>query len=154
MQFSVEDFEKAVAAATDNKKSIGGAAKEFNIPHKTLSDRTNGRHPKNAGRPTYLTETEESSLTGYIKYIASHSFPLNIKQIHAYAWAILLRRGQPEQSYKTRPSEKWWRGFKKRHHEEITLQKLNNLDQGQARMANSVVVECHFKTMKTVTGRK
>ena len=53
MQFCVEDFEKAVAAVTDNKKSIGGAAKEFNIPHKTLSDRTNGRHPKNAGRPTY-----------------------------------------------------------------------------------------------------
>ena len=46
MQYSVEDFEKAVAAVTDDKKSIGSAAKEFNIPPKTLSDRINGRHPK------------------------------------------------------------------------------------------------------------
>ena len=52
MQYSVDDFEKAVAAVTDNKKSIGSAAKEFIIPCKTLSDRINGRYPKNVGRPT------------------------------------------------------------------------------------------------------
>ena len=58
IQHSVEDFEKVVAAATDNEKSIGSAAKEFNIPQKTFSDTINGRHPKNIGGPTYLTETE------------------------------------------------------------------------------------------------
>ena len=47
MQYSVEDFEKAVAAVTDDKKSIGSAANKFNIPHKTLRDRINGRHSKN-----------------------------------------------------------------------------------------------------------
>ena len=39
---------------------------------KTLSERVNGRHPKNVGRPVYLTEAEESSLIGYIKYMARH----------------------------------------------------------------------------------
>ena len=145
MQYSVEDFEKAVAAVTDDKKSIGSAAKEFNVPRKTLSGRINGRHPKNVGRPTYLTETEESSLIGYIKYMASHRFPLNIKQIRAYAWAILLRSGWPEKFCKTRPFEKWWRGFKKRHHEDITLQKPDNLDRGRAGMANSLVIELHLR---------
>ena len=123
-QYSVEDFEKAVAAVTDNKKSIGSAAKEFNIPCNTLSDKINGRHPKNIGGPTYLTETEELPLIAYIKYMASHSFPLNIKQMHAYTWAILLISGWSEQFCKTGPSEKWWRDFKKHHHEKITLQKL------------------------------
>ena len=37
------------------------------MPRKTLSD---GRHPKNIGNPTYLTETGELSLVGYIKYMA------------------------------------------------------------------------------------
>ena len=38
--------------------------------------------------------------------MASHRFPLNIKQIRAYAWAILLRSGRPEKFCKTGPSEK------------------------------------------------
>ena len=49
--------------------------------------------------------------------MASHRFPLDIKQIRAYAWAILFRSGQPEKFCKPGPSEKWWRGFKKHHHE-------------------------------------
>ena len=60
MPYSVEDFEKAVSAVTDDKKSIRSAAKEFNIPHKTLSDSINGRHPKNIARPTNLTEAEKN----------------------------------------------------------------------------------------------
>ena len=52
MQYSVEDFEKAVAAVTDDKKSTGSAANKFNVPNKTLSDRINRRHSKNVRRPT------------------------------------------------------------------------------------------------------
>ena len=33
-----------------------------------------------------LTNEEEISLVSYIKYMSSHSFPLNIKQIRGYAW--------------------------------------------------------------------
>ena len=81
-------LKKAVVAVADDKKSINSATREFNIPRKTLSDRINGKHPKNVGRPTYLNKAEESSLMLYIKYMASHSFPLNIKQIRACALAI------------------------------------------------------------------
>ena len=64
--------------------------------------------PKTQEGPlTKLKQKNYQSQGIYIKYIASHSFPLNIKHIHAYAWAILCRCGQPEQSCKTRPSEKW-----------------------------------------------
>ena len=38
--------------------------------------------------------------------MASHRFPLNIKQICAYAWPVLLRSGRPEKFCKTGPSEK------------------------------------------------
>ena len=46
MQYSVEDLARAVAAVIDGKKSISSAAREFNIPRGTLSDRINGKHPK------------------------------------------------------------------------------------------------------------
>ena len=36
-------------------------------------------------------------------------------------------------------------GFKKRHHEDITLRKPDNLDRGRAGMANSVVIERHLR---------
>ena len=52
MQYSVEDFEKAVAAVTDDKKSTGSAANKFIVRNKTLSDRINRRHSKNVRRPT------------------------------------------------------------------------------------------------------
>ena len=68
--------------------------------------------------------------------------------MHAYTWAISLINGRPEQFCKTGPSEKWWRDFKKHHHKEITLRKPDNLDRGQARMANSIVAEHHFKLLK------
>ena len=42
MLHSVEDFEKAVAAVVEKYTSIGSAAKEFHIPHKTWSDWING----------------------------------------------------------------------------------------------------------------
>lgn len=49
MQYSVEDLARAVAAVIDGKKSISSAAREFNIPRGTLSDRINGKHPKKVG---------------------------------------------------------------------------------------------------------
>lgn len=119
MQYSIEDLARAVAAIIDGKKSIGSAAREFNIPPGTLSDRINGKHPKKVGQPTFLTDEEESSLISYLKYMGSHGFPINIKQICAYGSAILLQSDQPERFCITGLSEKWWRNFKKRHHEDI-----------------------------------
>ena len=43
----------------DHQKSIVTAAKEIEVPRKTLSDGINGRHFQNVGRSTYLTEAEE-----------------------------------------------------------------------------------------------
>ena len=112
MQYSAEDFKKAVAVVTDDKKSIGSAAKEFNVPRKTLSDRINRRHPKNVGRPTYLTETEESSLTGYIKYMARHRFPLNINRCVRKLGQFHLEVGGLKNSAKLDPLKKGGGGLK------------------------------------------
>ena len=51
--------------------------------------------------------------------MGSHGFPVNIKHICAFASAILLQSDQPERFPVAGLSEKWWRSFKKCHHEDI-----------------------------------
>ena len=106
------------------------------IPRKTLSDRVNLKHTELAGHPTVLTQKEEKARFSYIEYMAKQRFPLNIKQIKDFAWAIALKRERKKQFPKTGPSEKWWRGFKGRQKDAITLRKPDNLDCGKACMAN------------------
>ena len=48
-----------------------------------------------------------------IVLLAEHSFPLLIKQICAFAWALVLRLPYDRQYPSSGPSEKWWRGFKR-----------------------------------------
>ena len=122
--------------------SVYKAAKEFNVPRKTLGDRVNGLHGKDIGGKTYLTNEEEILLVNYIKYMFSHGFPLNIKQVRGY--------GRSDQFKESGPSEKRWRGFKKHHTKEITLSKLDNLDRGCTAMANKLVMERHFETLKKI----
>ena len=151
---SNEGVESALKDITEKHISISQAAKDNNIPRKTLADRKNKRwNSDKVGHPTKLTPEEESSLKNSIFYMASHAFPLNIKQIKGFAWPILIRSGREKQFKEGGPTEKWWRGFKKRH-PDLSLRTLNSLDRGQSRMANENVVKSHFNTLKKNTARK
>ena len=146
--YSNEGVESALKDITETHISISQAAKDNNIPRKTLTDRKNKRwNSDKVGHPTKLTPEEESSLKKYIFYMASHAFPLSIKQIKGFAWPILIRSGHEKQFKEGGPTEKWWRGFKKRH-PDLSLRTLNSLDRGQSRMANENVVKNHFNTLK------
>ena len=146
--YSNEDIESALKDITEKHISISQAAKDYNIPRKTLADRKNKRwNSDKVGHPTILTPEEESSLKNYIFYMASHAFPLNIKQIKGFAWALLIRSGREKQFKERGPTEKWWRGFKKRH-PELSLRTPDSLDRGRSRMANENVVKSHFNTLK------
>ena len=79
--------------------------------------------------------------------MASHSFPLNIRQIKGFAWAILIRSGHEKQFKEGGPAEKWWRGFKERH-PDLSLRTPDSLDKGQSQMANENVVKSYFNTLK------
>ena len=78
--------------------------------------------------------------------MAPHAFPLNIKQIKDFTWAI-GGRGCEKQFKEGGPTEKWWRGFKKRH-PDLSLRTSDSLDRRQSRMANKNVVKSHFNVLK------
>ena len=112
---------------------------------KSGRDRINGTHSFSGGPSTILTPEEEGYLVNYIQYMARRCFPLSITQICGFAWVI---GGREKQFKESGPSEKCWRGFKKRHTNEITLHNPDNLGHGRDRMANATVLERHFKTLK------
>ena len=47
------------------------------------------------------------------------------------------------------PTEKWWRGFRKRH-PDITLRTAGSLDRGRAVMTNENVVREYFELLRSV----
>lgn len=61
-----------------------------------------------------------------------------------YAWAIAKRSGRANSIHPVKgPSDKWWRGFKKRH-PKLSLRKADRLDRRRARMANQTVMDSYF----------
>ena len=69
--------------------------------------------------------------------MAKRCFPLSIVN-----WAIVKKSGRKGQFVDSGPSEKWWRGFKKRHQAAITLRTPDN--RGRGRMANQTVIDRQF----------
>ena len=126
--YSNKDIESALRYITEKHISISQAAKDYNIPRKTLADRKNKRwNSDKVGDPTKLTHKEESSLNITFFYMASHASPLNIKQMTGFACAILIRIGREKQFKEGGPPEKWWRGFKKQH-PDLSLRTLDSVD--------------------------
>ena len=80
--------------------------------------------------------------------MAKSSHPLTVPLIKAFSWSIVRKSDQPTRfNSDTGPSWKWWRGFKKRH-QEINLQKPDNLDKRRPRTNNQVVMGKFFELCK------
>ena len=78
MPWSKEQMESAICAIVDDGISISAAAREFNVPRKTLSDKINNNHPLKPGRQTCLSTEMEDIIVKYIQYMYEHAFPLTI----------------------------------------------------------------------------
>ena len=146
--YTKEIMAAAISAVTDDNMSISEAARVHGVPRKTLSDKINGKHDKPNGHPTMLTQEEEGYLVNYMKYMASHCFPLSVKQARGFAWALVKSGERREQFTDAGPSEHWWRGFRKRQKDKITLRIPDTLDRGRGRIANEVVINRHFETLE------
>ena len=149
-QLSSESMNLAMEAVNDGTMNVTKASRIFQVPRQTLKDRVCGKFTKaGGGHATELTVEEENVLINYIKFMAKSSHPISVIQIKAFAWAIVKKSGRPSRFNEDNgPSWKWWRGFKKRHHAEITLRKPNNLDRGRSRMCNQNVMDAYFALYK------
>ena len=138
----------SISAVRDDKMSIAQAAREHNVPKKTLDDRIKnkvvyGTHP---GPSTVLTQVEEDALMSYLIYMGGSGFPLTRTFTKALAWAIAVRSGKHGCFGQEGPSEHWWTGFRRRH-PDLTLRKADKLERSRAECLNPEVVKQYFKLL-------
>ena len=61
------------------------AAKTYKVPRSTLSDRVSGRVKASLGRPTELTDEEESVLEERLMFMGTWGFPITCTDL---SWLI------------------------------------------------------------------
>ncbi len=151
-QWNEEDMGKALEAVKKSEATVSKAAKQFNVPRKTLDDRVKGRvcHGSKSGPATVFTSAEEDILCNYLIYVAERGFPLTRRMVMAYAWSLAKKLGRADRFNKdVGPGEHWWSNFRKRH-PFLTLRKLDKLDRSRARNCDPVVINKHFELLKKV----
>ncbi|XP_033747537.1 uncharacterized protein LOC117332656 [Pecten maximus] len=90
-----------------------------------------------------LTTNEEMALVTYIKYSQEHSMPLTTKMIKTFVRGIVKKSGRTSTIGENGPSNKWFRGFLKRH-PDLKMRKPQTIDGGRVRMANKTVMKQYF----------
>ena len=151
-EWSQEDMDAALEDVRINGKSIAEAAKNNNVPRKTLSDRYHKKVKEDTsggGRPPALSQEHEKDLCGYIEYMAQRGFPLTIHQIKMYAWAIYKLKGE-KRFGEQGPTIAWWLGFKARHPESVKLRKADSLDRGRAIFSTVNNLRHYFQLLKGI----
>ena len=138
-----ENMSAAITAYKMGGISLYGAAKQYNVPRMTLSDRIHGKVSTDpvVGHPTVLSKEEEDSLVNYIKYMHERKFPVDRTQVMMLAWAIDLKIEEVKRSFGDKgPTLKWWRGFRDRH-KELSLRKVEAIDRGRAANAKEDIIQ-------------
>ncbi len=147
--YSSETLQSAIESVNKGGKSVLEASKIFGVPRQTLADKVNCRHTGVYGGTTALSGEDEEALVQYILYMASIGHPLTVADVKCFAWSVGKRSSNPLCFTENGPSDKWWRGFKRRH-PRITLRKADKLDRRRKAMSKPSVMNNHFDQLKEV----
>ena len=85
-----ENMNEAYKAVKCGKLSISAAAKQYDVPRMTLSDRIIGKVKLDAkmGPATALNIDEEQAFVHYMEYMPKNDLPLTLYQIMGFALCI------------------------------------------------------------------
>lgn len=142
-----EVLQKAMAEVKNGKRTVSDAARHYQIPRSTLDDKMKGLHSGKYGAKRKLSDVEETALFEYVTYMDKIGHPLGVVEVKMFAWSIAKRSENPDCFGEKGPSDKWWRGFRKRH-PRLTLRKPDKLDRRRSNTAKKSVVKKHFETLK------
>lgn len=147
--YSKISLENALEDMRKNKLSAEKASIKHGVPVRTLRYRCK---EKLKGFPNRcLTHNQETSLVQYVKYCAERAFPLTRKMIKAFAREMIIKEQSQDNELTVNvnygPSNKWFRGFMKRH-PELRIRTPDSIDRGRYGMANTTVINNHFQLLE------
>lgn len=134
ISYSSEQLTAAIEDVTVRGLSIRKAANKYNIPRKTLGNKIKGTHSKPVGGQTELSPQEEIEILHQILVCADWGMPLAAIDVRLIVRDYLERSGRTLRKFKngTMPGEDWYRNFVKRHRDELTVRKCQNISRARA----------------------
>lgn len=135
--YNDEDMKKAIDAVKKGSP-IATAAKTFEVPRMTLSDKCKGKTPiqRKMGPPSILSETEEQHLVRWICHLGSRGFPVTSCQLLDSVQMLLKSQNKTNPFANNRPGRHWLEAFQRRH-PELATRVSQNLTKSRASVSET-----------------
>jgi len=148
-QWTEAAMKSALDAVRDHGMSQREACKTFNIPRCTLQVRLAGKTAEGSkpGRPTLLSYQQEKKLVDYACNRAALGIGFGRRQFIKYAGSLAAKH--KVQFKHGRPSNKWWRGMRKRH-ENLKLRQPEGTAAVRHQCMDAQKVSKYFDVVKAV----
>lgn len=92
-QYDPAILDEALAAVKEGLMSVRGAAQHFDIPKSTIYNRIKEVHSAAHGRPTILTDKEETYICEMVKQAAEWGFPFTEVDLRHFVKTFLDKKG-------------------------------------------------------------
>lgn len=144
---SEEVIAAALAAIRDGESQVA-VARRFGISRGTLQNKLKKSHSKNVGRPTVLSEVEESAFVDHIIVMADWGFPVDRTDVRMLVKAFLDKKGAKAPQFKSNyPGEEWVASFVKRHGAKLSVRLCQNIAPKRAAV-DPAVMKRYFENLE------
>jgi hypothetical protein len=137
-KYRPQDLEQAITAVKDKIMTIREAAKHYEVPRTTIQDRLTEKSGDKLGRPTELTEVEESVIVERLLVMGRWGFPLNRHDLAHLIKSYLDRLGKSTRFVDNMPGPDFTKGFLKRH-PQLTVRVANLIKRSRAALSHEDV---------------
>ena len=149
VNYDEEKLALAISAVQDGRLSLRKAHKEYGIPLGTLSHKVRGKYNNPHGRPTALSEGEESSLVNHIKVVSDWGFPFDMIDLRMLVRTYLSKAGRHVRQFKNNlPSNEWVSSFLKRNKDALSTRQCQNIKKVRAKVSASSATQ-FFQNLAT-----
>ncbi|RUS88142.1 hypothetical protein EGW08_004104 [Elysia chlorotica] len=115
-------------------------AEKYGIPWGTFSDKLSGRRKLEEKPKTVLSKEEEEEIVNFLKEMSTRGFGKTKDELLSVVKNYLDHKGRQTQWEENKPSDKWFRLFRKRH-EEIVFRKPQLLGKQRALVSKKDILD-------------
>ena len=140
-QYDKNDLERALSAVKNRSMTVRAAAERYGVPKSTLQDKCKGLHKQRHGRPTVLSQNEESHLSKNILLLAAEwGFPFSHTDLKHFIKSYLDRKGLRTRFKDNLPTSRFVSAFLRRN-PELTLRRASLIKRARAAVSEQVVTD-------------
>ena len=148
-KYTEDDVKNAIDACNNKKLSLREAARVFNVPAQTLSDRLRGRLNRKAAQ-CLLSEHTEKLICELLIHLGEIGFGITKKLFLNLITNYAQQTGQTHLFKNGTPSANYFYRFMNRHKDKLKTLKAQNISEIRARSTTSEVFDEWFRKVGDV----